>query len=302
MKNYDVVVVGGGSAGLSAALLLGRSRRRVLVSDTGKTRNAVAQESHSFFTRDGTTPAELVRIGREQLRPYETVEFYSVGVKTAKAQSKGFEITLDDETCVVCRKLLFATGVIDEMPEIEGFKELWGTSIFHCPYCHGWEVRDQPLALYGNGAVGFELAELLKGWSNDLVLCTDGTATLSEDERKLFSKNNISIREERIVRVEGRNGQLENIVFANSEMLAREAIFFRPKQHQHSDLAKQLGCEFTDFGTVKVDDFAQTSVSGIYASGDMSGHGPTQQVAFAVSRGALAALGVNRALLQEDFR
>jgi thioredoxin reductase len=302
MKNYDVVIVGGGSAGLSAALLLGRSRRRVLVSDTGKTRNAVAQESHSFFTRDGTTPAELVRIGGEQLRPYETVELYSVGVKAAKAQSNGFEATLDNGTLVNTRKLLLATGVVDEMPEIEGFRELWGKSIFHCPYCHGWEVRDQPLALYGNGAVGFELAELLKGWSNDLVLCTDGVATLSEDESELLSKNNISIRKERIVRVEAENGQLENIVFANGETLTRKAIFFRPKQHQHSDLAKQLGCEITEFGTVKVDDFGQTSVSGVYASGDMSGRGPTQQVAFAVSRGALAALGVNRALLQEDFR
>src|SRR6266542_6324442 len=135
MKNYDVVIVGGGFAGLSAALLLGRSRRCVLVSDTEKTRNAVAQESHAFFTRDGTTPAELVRIGREQLRPYETVELYSVGVKAAKAHSKGFEITLDGETRIACRKLLLATGVVDEMPEIEGFKELWGKSIFHCPCC-----------------------------------------------------------------------------------------------------------------------------------------------------------------------
>ena len=295
MKNYDVVIVGGGFAGLSAALLLGRSRRRVLVSDTGKTRNAVAHESHGFFTRDGATPAELVRIGREQLRPYETVELCSVGVKAAKAHSKGFEITLDDETRIACRKLLLATGVVDEMPEIEGFKELWGKSIFHCPYCHGWEVRDQPLALFG----GIELAELLKGWSDDLVLCTDG-ATLSEDESRLLSKNNIAIREERIVRVEGKNGQLENIVFANGETLARKAIFIRPKQHQHSVFAKQLGCEFTDFGTVKVDDFGQTSVPGVYAGGDMI-H-PLQHISFAVSRGALAAVGMDRALRREDFR
>src|SRR5213082_265068 len=209
MKNYDVVIVGGGFAGLSAALVLGRSRRRVLVSDTGKTRNAVAQESHGFFTRDGTSPAELVRIGREQLRPYETVELYSAGVKAAKAQSKGFEIKLDDETRIACRKLLLASGVVDEMPEIEGFKELWGKSIFNCPYCHGWEVRDQPLALFG----GIELAELLKGWSDDLVLCTDG-ATLSEDESRLLSKNNIAIREERIVRVEGKNNIFKLPVFS----------------------------------------------------------------------------------------
>lgn len=300
MRNYDVVVVGGGSAGLSAALLLGRARRHVLVSDTGKTRNAVAQESHSFFTRDGTTPAELVRIGREQLHPYETVEFRPVGVKKAKAQSKGFELMLDDETRITSRKLLLTTGVVDEMPEIEGFKELWGRSIFHCPYCHGWEVRDQPLALYGNGSEGFELVELLKAWSDDLVLCTDGAATLSEDERNLLSRNKVSIREEGIVRVAGKDGHLENIVFANGETLARKAIFFRPKQQQHSVLAKQLGCEFTDFGTVKVDDFGQTSVPGVYAGGDMIHL--MQQISFAVSSGALAAAGINRTLLQEDFR
>src|SRR2546427_4284091 len=228
MKNYDAVIVGGGFAGLSAALVLGRSRRRVLVSDTEKTGNAVVHESRGFFTGAEATPAELVRIGREQLRPYETVELCSVGVKAAKALSKGFEITLDDETRIACRKLLLASGVVDEMPEIEGFKELWGKSIFNCPYCHGWEVRDQPLALYG----GIELAEFLKRWGDDLVLFTHG-ATLSQDERRLLFKKKIEIREERIVRVEGKNGQLENIVFANGETLARKAIFMRPKQHQH---------------------------------------------------------------------
>jgi len=130
MKNYDVVIVGGGSAGLSAALLLGRSRRRVLVSDTGKTRNAVAHESHGFFTRDGATPAELVRIGREQLRPYETVELYSVGVKAAKALSKGFEITLDDETRIACRKLLLATGVVDEMRRLKVLRNCGAKAFF----------------------------------------------------------------------------------------------------------------------------------------------------------------------------
>src|SRR2546429_6625084 len=198
MKTYDVVIVGGGSAGLSAALLLGRSRRRVLVSNTEKTGTAVVHKSQVFFPRDGATPAELVRIGREQLRPYETVELCSVGVKAAKAHSKGFEITLDDETRIACRKLLLATGVVDEMPEIEGFKELWGKSIFHCPYCHGWEVRDQPLALFG----GIEPAEMLKGWSDDLMPFTD-RATLSEDKTRLLSKNNIANPQERICCLEG---------------------------------------------------------------------------------------------------
>jgi thioredoxin reductase len=207
---------------------------------------------------------------------------------------------LDDEARVTARKLLLATGVVDEMPEIEGFKEFWGKSIFRCPYCHGWEVRDEPLALYGNGAIGFELAELLKGWSDDFVLCTDGAANLSDDERKLLAKNNVLIREERIVRIAGKNGQLEHIVFADGKTLARKAIFFRPAQHQFSRLAEQLGCEFTNTETVKVDDFGQTSVSGVYAAGDMV-H-PMQKVVFAVSRGALASLAVNRALLQEDFR
>ena len=299
MNSYDVVVVGGGPAGLSAGLVLGRSRRRVLICDTGKPRNAVAHASHSFFTRDGIEPAQLLQIGRDQLRPYESVQFRSVEVIDVKAQPHHFEVMFKDGERVTARKLLLTTGVIDELPDIEGFRAFWGSSIFHCPYCHGWEVRDQPLALYGNGQIGFHLTTLLRGWSNDLVLCTDGPAELDEAERKLFSKYNIPIREERIMRVEGQKGQLERIVFTDGSSLARKAIFFRPNQRQHSDLPQKLGCEIDSNGLVKVDELGQTSVANVYAAGDMSRR--MQQIVQAVSSGAMAASAINNALLAEDF-
>ncbi len=293
MNEFEVVIVGGSSAGLSAALLLGRACRRVLVCDTGKPRNAIAQTAHSFFSRDGIKPAELLQIGRDQLRPYKSVQFYETEVAAVKTQPHQFEVTLGNGERITARKLLLATGVIDELPDVEGFGEFWGRSIFHCPYCHGWEVRHQPLALYGNGAVGFELAVLLKGWSNDLVLCTNGATELDEEKRHHLARHHIPIREEKILRLEGQNGQLERIVFANGNPLARKAIFFRPQQRQHSELPRQLGCEIDSHELVKVDEFGQTSLPNVYAAGYMSRL--MQQIALAVPSGVLAAGAINRA-------
>lgn len=184
---YDCIIVGGGSAGLSAALVLGRARRKVLVCDKGNPRNAPAHESHSFFTRDGTNPLELLKIGHQQLKPYKTVEFQSLGVKGIKKTGAQFEVVFDDGTSRKSRKILLAFGVVDEFPPIENFAEFWGTSVFHCPFCHGYEVRDQPLAVVGRGEIGVGMVALLKSWSADLVLCTNGKAELSADERKVLA-------------------------------------------------------------------------------------------------------------------
>ena len=297
---YECIIVGGGSAGLSAALTLGRARRRVIVCDQGNPRNAPAHESHSFFTRDGTNPLELLKIGREQLKPYKTVEFQAIGVKEIKKSGAQFEVIFDDGAVKKSRKILFAFGVIDEFPPIENFAEFWGKSVFHCPFCHGYEVRDEPLAVVGRGETGVGMTALLKSWSQDLILCTDGESELSADQRKLLEKHEVPIREEKIVKFEGADGQLEHIVFETGEKITRRGMLIRLKQKLRSNLAEKLGCELNEFDLIKVNNFNETSIKGVYAAGDITS--PMQSIAASVAQGSLAAgAGVNHALGQEDF-
>jgi thioredoxin reductase len=295
---FDAIVIGGGVSGLSAALLLGRACKRVLVCDAGKPRNQVAQASHSFFSRDGIAPAELLQIGREQLQPYD-VKIRQSEVVDAENLGDRFQVTLSNGDQFMGRKLLLATGMKDTLPSIEGFAELWGNSVFHCPYCHGWEVRDQPLAIYGKGEVGFEQVFMLTGWSRDLVLCSDGAAELSDEQRQQLFNWGIQIREEKIARLDYQDGELTGIVFANNEVLPRCGILLRPQSYQHSHLAAKLGCKLGSNDIVEVNDFKQTSVAGVYAVGDASS--PLSQISWAVASGMLAASFVNRALIEENL-
>lgn len=298
MNEFDVVVVGGGTAGLSAALVLGRALKRTLVCGVGEPRNAPLHQSHSFFSRDGESPAELIRIGREQLVPYESVEVRQVQVTGMSQSDDRFQVELEDGTQVRARKILLATGMNDELPPIEGLQAMWGVSALHCPYCHGWEVRDQPIAIYGDGDAGLALCTLIRGWSRDLVLCTDGPAHLTEEQRAQLGRHQIPIIEEKIARFEASEGQLEKIVFANGEVLPRQALFIRPPQRQRSEVAQLLGCEIEE-GLVKIDEFGQTTVPGVYAAGDMTYR--LQQLSYAAYSGARAATVINHTLLAEDF-
>lgn len=235
----DVLIVGAGPAGLSAALVLGRCRRQVLICDAGRPRNAASLGLHGFLTRDGIEPTEFLRIGRKQLRPYETIELRQTEVTDARRLTSGFEVTLSNGERISSRKLLLATGVVDDVPAIEGLAELYGRSVFHCPYCDGWEMRDQPLAVYGRGENGLGLALELLLWSRDLLLCTDGSSELSHEERQRLAQHEIKLREDHIARLEGSDGALERIVFANGDSLARSAMFFSTGQRQASDLAPE---------------------------------------------------------------
>ena len=296
---FDVIVVGGGVAGLSSALVLGRSRRRTLVLDAGQPRNAPSAAAHSIFTRDGAPPTELLTIGRDQLRPYPSVQFQLSTAVDAQVVRDGFEVSVSGDGSVRSRKLLLAYGVIDELPQIGGMEELWGKSVLHCPYCHGWEVRDEPLALYGRGQTGVELAQLLLGWSHDLVLCTDGPAELTDKQRAQLARHQIPVIEKPISHLEGAKGVLERICFTNGSNLSRRAMFLRPTQRQRSDLAARLGCEQAELGLIRTDEWGQTSVSGVYAAGDATT--PVQKVIRAAASGATAAIGINRSLLAENF-
>lgn len=206
---YDTVIVGGGPAGLSAALVLGRCRRRVLVCDAGHPRNEASGGVHGYFTRDYVAPSELLRIGREQLAPYG-VEFRHGLVTEIQPAGKGFKICLEDGTEIESRKVLLATGVRDRLPEIEGFKEMFGKSVHHCPYCDGWEWRDQPVAVYGRRQTGCGVALALRTtWTEDVALLTGGPSGLKRDQRAELRRFNIILREEPIDRLEGQNGMLQ---------------------------------------------------------------------------------------------
>lgn len=296
---FDCIIVGAGPAGLSAALILGRCRRSVLVCDAGHPRNAASHALHGFLTRDGVSPRELLRIGRDQLRQYTTVEVRDVEVTDAKCADDGFEVLLADREVARARMLLLATGVSDRMPELEGIHSLYGRSVFHCPYCDGWEMRDQPVAVYGRGEHGRGLALELTVWTNDIVLCTDGPSGLEGEDIQRLALHGIRIREERIRRLEGHDGMLRHILFADGERVDRRALFFSTGNYQRSELPSKLGCDFTEKGAVRTGKYEITDVPGLYVAGDASE--AVQLAIIAAAEGASAAFAINTALLKEDL-
>lgn len=298
---YDVVIVGAGPAGLSAALILGRCRRTVLLCDTGRPRNAASRAMHGYLTRDGIPPLEFLAIAAGELAQYTTVEMRRVAVTDATCLAdKRFEVTLESGEIVRSRKLLLATGVVDNLPAIEGFSELYGGSVFHCPYCDGWEVRDAPLAIYGRGARGLGLSLELTAWSRDLVLCTDGPSEIDADGRQKLESNGISVREARVARLEGQDGILQQVVFEDGARLPRRALFFTTGQSQQSDLSRRLGCEVNEKGTVRTGKYETTHLTGLYVAGDASR--AVQWVVVAAAEGAEAAFAINSDLIREDLR
>jgi thioredoxin reductase len=296
---YDCIVVGGGPAGLSAALVLGRCRRRVLVCDAGRPRNRRARAAHGFLTRDGIAPAELLRIAKEQLAPYDSVELRAAEVVDAVRDADGYEVWCADGSRLFCRKLLLATGVVDELPALDGIEALYGVSVHHCPYCDGWEWRDQAIAIYGRGEQAAGLAQALTGWSRDLLLCSDGPAELPDRTMERLESLGIPVREERVVRLEGRDGKLQRIVFERGAPAVRRALFFSTGQHQASPLAARLGCAFTERGAVATGTCEATNVPGLYVCGDASKE--VQFVVVAAAEGAEAAVAINKALLEEEL-
>lgn len=296
---YDCIVVGAGPAGLGAALMLGRCRRNVLVCDSGQPRNLRSTAIHSYLTRDGTAPVEFLRLARKEVARYPSVEIREVEVLDATRSPDGFRVVCADGRQVSSRKLLLATGVVDELPQLEGLAELYGISVHHCPYCDAWEWRDQPIGVYGQGDEGSALALALTVWTRDLVVCTDGPDGLSPDHRDQLNRAGIEVREDRIVRLEGKDGRLQHIVFENGETLSRHALFVCSGQHHHSGLARKLGCRFTSKGVVDTGTCEATDVPGLYVAGDASRE--AQFVIVAAAEGAEAGMAINKALLKEDL-
>jgi thioredoxin reductase len=300
----DVVVVGAGPAGLNAALVLGRARRDVLLTDTGEPRNAAVRAMHGFLSRDGTDPAELRAVARDQLRQYASVEIRPVAAETARREDDHFEITLSGRATVPARRVVLASGVVDELPDIDGLAGHWGRGVFNCPYCDGWEHRDQPLAVLGADPVNVLLALNLVRWSPDVVLCANG-GTVDGDSLRLLAARGVTVRAESVAAVEGNSTGLERIVFAGGPPLERRALFHHAPTRQRSDLAAQLGCAFLDDGSVQVDDLGHTSVPGVFAVGDMARRPsmpvPGALVVIGAAEGAVAAVAIDQEFLFETL-
>ena len=297
---YDAIIVGGGPAGLAAALTLGRSRRRVLLLDAGQGRNAPAAAVHNLLALDGTPPEELRRVGREQLARYPGVELREAAVADARALAgDGFRLELVGGDIVTGRRLVLATGLADELPAIDGLAPLWGRSAFHCPYCHGFEASGRRLAVLGAEPERVRLALQLTRFTDDLVLCANGEP-LPRDLADLLAANGVGVRGEPVTRFEGGDGRLERIVLAGGPPLARDVVFIATELRQRSDLAGRLGCALLPDGCVEVDEQARTSVPGVYAAGDMA-HRATMPRPFAAVVGAAAAGALAGAMLDQDL-
>ena len=300
---YEAIIIGGGVAGLSAALVLARCRRKTLLIDAGQPRNRVSAHLHGFITRDGTPPKELLRMAREELQAYPCVELREGEVTQAAQVAGRFHLTLREGAPLQCRRLVLATGMVDELPPLPGIEPLWGASVYVCPICNGWEVRDRPLAVYAADQDGLELASELLSWSRDLIVCTHGAPGLSADYLDRLRWHGVKIFEQKVAQLAGTGGQLECIHFTDGSRIAREVLFFSSPQRQQSDLARSLGCKFEDDRTVRKQGprCNVPNVPGLYVAGNASACGGAQLAIIAAGEGAEAAHAVHCSLAQEDF-
>lgn len=294
-KVFDVIIVGGSYSGLSAAMALGRSLRTVLIIDSGEPCNRQTPYSHNFLTRDGETPAAIAAIAREQVAHYKTVQFLNdKAVKGFKAGNL-FTIETASGQKISAVKLIFATGIRDMLADIKGLSECWGISVLHCPYCHGYEVKDVDTGILMNGEMAYEFSLFIYNWSTRLTLFTNGDATLTEEQRNVLSVKGIKVNETRVKAVIHRKGHIEALQLSDGSSVAMQALYAPAPFKQHCDIPEQLGCILTDEGYIQTDELQKTSVAGVYACGDSTTR--LRTIANAVARGATAGMMLNRELV-----
>jgi len=298
-KEFEVIIIGGSYAGLSAAMSLGRSLRKTLVIDAGKPCNRQTPHSHNFLTQDGSTPKEISEIAKNQVSKYSTVEFYDGLAIDGKRTKKGFEITTLKGTIFTAKKLIFASGIKDIMPDIKGFKECWGISVVHCPYCHGYEIRNKKTAIIANGERAFHLTSLVNNLTEDLTVLTSGKNDFDKNQLEKLKQYNIKIIEKEILEIEHQNGQLDHIVFKDGSKENFAAAYASIPFEQNLTIANQLGCQLTENGHIEVNFMQKTTEDGIYACGDNSTM--MRSVAIAVNGGNIAGAVINNELTQESF-
>lgn len=298
-NTYDVIIIGGSYAGLSAGMSLGRAMRNTLIIDGGKPCNQQTPHSHNFLTRDGETPAEIGRKAKEQVSKYTSVRFLEDEVTDVSGENNNFEVRTASGRKLHAAKLLFATGLRDTMPSILGFPDCWGISVIHCPYCHGYEYSFEKTGIMSNGAMAFEYAKLINNWTRELTIFTNGKSEIDAEHTAKLKAKNIEVIETEITEVRHDQGKLQAIVFKDGTEFELTALYNRPCFKQHCEIPEKLGCALTEHGYIAVDDFKKTSVAGIYAAGDNTT--PMRSVAGAVAAGTVAASCINHELVDDRF-
>ena len=298
-NQFEVIIIGGSYAGLSAGMALGRALRNVLIIDSGKPCNIQTPFSHNFITQDGKKPSEILRVAKQQVGKYKTVNFHNGKAARGSKIGNGFEITTQIHNTFRAKKIIFASGIKDIMPNIPGFSACWGISVLHCPYCHGYEVRNEKTGILANGNTAFHYAQLITNWTKDLSIFTNGKSTLTQEQTAKITKHNISIVEKEITTLNHHNGNVQAIIFEDNSTFSLKAIYSRPEYEQQCKIPEQMGCKLTEEGLIKVDRFQKTTMENIFACGDNAS--PLRAVSHAVATGNIAGAMVNNELTEEAF-
>lgn len=298
-KIYDVIIIGGSYGGLSAAMALGRSLRDVLIIDNGSPCNRQTPHSHNFLTQDGKSPQEISTLAKQQVAQYETVVFHDDRATSGQIIEQGFEIGTESGSNFLARKLIFATGITDVLPDIKGFSACWGISVIHCPYCHGYEFRHQKTGILANGDRAVHLASLVHNLTHTLRVLTRGAANFQEEQKLKLDRNLIDVIETEVVEIVHDAGYVKQLVFNDGTIESFDAVYAAVPFVQHTAIPAAMGCELTEQGHIKVDNFQKTNIPGIYACGDSTTM--MRSVASAVSTGNVAGAMTNMELTQEQF-
>lgn len=299
IKKFDVIIIGGSYAGLSAAMALGRSLRTVLIIDSGLPCNRQIPHSHNFITQDGEKPAVIAAKAKEQVLKYDTVQFLDSLAVKGKKNENDFVITTQSGEEFTAKKLIIATGIKDIMPDIKGFSACWGITVVHCPYCHGYELRDQKTGILANGMKALHLASLVNNLTKDITIFTGGEAKFTPQELEKLTENDIKIVESNITELQHENGQVRSVVLADGLQLKFDALYAAVPFTQHSDIPDSLGCNLTEQGYISIDNFHKTTVKGVFACGDNSGM--MRSVVNAIYGGNFAGAMVNMEITEEQF-
>lgn len=297
---FDVAIIGGGPAGLNAALVLGRARKKVAVIDEGRPRNAVTREVHGFLTRDGISPSEFRRIAKEEISAYPSVSFVGDTAVSIVGTNGQFQIETEQGQTFASKKVLFTVGMKDRPLDIPGLAEVYGKSAFVCPYCDGWELRDQPLVIITKGAELMHFAPIISGWTNRFTVCTNGPDELTDAEREELRRNQVPLFDSPIRHIDSSHGIVQQVVLEDGTIVPCRGIFFKPELVTGSDLPRTIGCQITEAGEIVVDDFGKTNIPGVYSAGDATSR--MHQAIAAASRGAVVSAMINNELNSEAWR